>query len=268
LHFIQLIREPLNITSEKDGLANNQALSFWKTKTTNLWISTNNGLSKFNTEKEYFRNFTSKDGLKQQPVLLWCSIQNPDGRMLVWSVSGFNLFNPAEVILEESIVPIVFTDLKIFNKSVEVSDDKNSILKKSISETNHLVLNYDQNMFTVEFAALNFVNSDKNLYSYMLEGFNRSWNEPGTNRSATFTNLNPGDYLLRIKRVVPGIQDSGNELQLKITVLPPFWKTTWFLSLLFVFIIFMIYTLMKFFVNREKIKNQLVMERVKCTETA
>ena len=96
----------------------------------------------------------------------------------------------------------------------------------------------------------------------MLESFNRNWNEPGTNRSATYTNLNPGDYLLRIKRVVPGLADTGNELQLKITVLPPFWKTTWFQSLLFVFIVFMIYTLLRFFVNREKIKNQLVMERI------
>ncbi len=252
---------PLKYYDENDGLANNQALCILEDRENNLWISTTNGLSKFNLEEEFFRNYTSKDGLSNNQFCYGAALKTSDGRMLFGSVSGFNMFNPAEVFSEEPNVPIVLTDLKIFNKSVKVSNEKNSILKKSISETNHLVLNYDQNMFTVEFAALNFVNSDKNLYSYMLEGFNRSWNEPGTNRSATFTNLNPGDYLLRIKRVVPGIQDSGNELQLKITVLPPFWKTNWFLSLLFVFIIFMIYTLLKFIVNREKIKNQLVMER-------
>lgn len=252
---------PLKYYDEKDGLANNQALCILEDHENNLWISTTNGLSKFSLEKEFFRNYTSKDGLSNNQFCYGAALKTSDGRMLFGSVSGFNMFNPAEVFSEETNVPIVLTDLKIFNKSVQVSSDKNSILKKSISETNHLVLNYDQNMFTVEFAALNFVNSDKNLYSYMLEGFNRNWNEPGTNRSATFTNLNPGDYLLRIKHVVPGIQDSGNELHLKITVLPPFWKTSWFLSLLFVFIIFMIYTLLKFIVNREKIKNQLVMER-------
>jgi signal transduction histidine kinase/ligand-binding sensor domain-containing protein/DNA-binding response OmpR family regulator len=252
---------PVKYYGEKDGLANNHTLSILEDQNNHLWISTNNGLSMFNTEKEYFRNFSRQDGLSNNQFCYRAGYKTRTGQMLFGSISGFNLFNPADIILEESIIPIVFTDLKIFNKSIEVSNDKNSILKKSISETNHLVLKYDQNMFTVEFAALNFINSDKNLYSYMLDGFNRSWNEPGTNRSATFTNLNPGDYLLRIKRVVPGIQDSGNELQLKITVLPPFWKTTWFLSLLFVFIIYMIYTLMKFFVNREKIKNQLVLER-------
>lgn len=247
---------------ENDGLANNQALCILEDGEQNLWISTNNGLSKFNPEKEYFINYTSKDGLGNNQFCYGAALKTDDGRMLFGSVSGFNLFNPAEVIPEETNVPIVFTDLKIFNKSVQVSNDKDAVLQKSISETDHLLLNYDQNMFTVEFAALNFVNSDKNLYSYMLEGFNRNWNEPGINRSATFTNLNPGDYLLRIKRVVPGLANTGNELQLKITILPPFWKTSWFLSLLFVFIIFMIYTLLKFFVNREKIKNQLVMERV------
>jgi signal transduction histidine kinase/ligand-binding sensor domain-containing protein/DNA-binding response OmpR family regulator len=248
--------------NERDGLANNQALCILEDREQNLWISTNNGLSKFIPEKEFFRNYTSKDGLSNNQFCYGAALQTGDGRMLFGSVSGFNFFNPAEVISEETNVPIVFTDLKIFNKSVTVSNEKNAVLKSSISETDHLVLNYDQNMFTVEFAALNFVNSDKNLYSYMLEGFNRNWNEPGTNRSATFTNLNPGDYLLRIKRIVPGLSDTGHELQLKITILPPFWKSTWFLSLLFAFIILMIYLLLKFILNREKIKNQLVMERI------
>jgi signal transduction histidine kinase/ligand-binding sensor domain-containing protein/DNA-binding response OmpR family regulator len=251
----------LKYYNENDGLANNQALCILEDRSGNLWISTTNGLSKFNIENEYFRNFTSKDGLSNNQFCYGAALQTEDGQMLFGSVSGFNLFNPSDVIPENTDVPIVLTDLKIFNKSVPIGNDKKSVLQKSISETEHLKLNYDQNMFTVEFAALNFVNSDKNLYSYMLEGFNKEWNEPGTNRTATYTNLNPGDYLLRVKRVVPGISSTENELQLKITVLPPFWKTTWFLSLLFVLIIFLIYSLLKFFVNREKIKNQLVIER-------
>ncbi len=253
---------PLKYYGEKDGLANNQALAILEDQNNQLWISTNNGLSMFNTEKEFFWNFSRQDGLSNNQFCYRAGYKTRSGQMLFGSISGFNLFNPEEVILEETNVPQVFTDLKIFNKSVPIGEGKKPVLIKSISETDHLVLNYDQNMFTVEFAALNFVNSEKNLYSYMLDGFNRKWNEPGRNRSATFTNLNPGDYLLRIKRVVPGIENSGNELQLKITILPPFWKTTWFLSLLFVFIVFMIYILLKFIVNREKIKNQLFMARV------
>jgi signal transduction histidine kinase/ligand-binding sensor domain-containing protein/DNA-binding response OmpR family regulator len=251
----------LKYYNENDGLANNQALCILEDRNNNLWISTTNGLSKFNPDEEFFRNFTSKDGLSNNQFCYGAAMKTNDGQMLFGSVAGFNLFDPSEVLTEDTDVPILLTDLKIFNKSVLIGNDKKSVLQKSISETGHLVLNYDQNMFTIEFAALNFVNSDKNLYSYMLEGFNRNWNEPGTNRTATFTNLNPGDYVLKIKRVIPGMPDAGSEVQLKITILPPFWKTTWFLLLLFVFIIAMIYMLLKFIVNREKIKNQLIMER-------
>jgi signal transduction histidine kinase/DNA-binding response OmpR family regulator len=166
------------------------------------------------------------------------------------------------VVFTDYDVPVVLTDLKIFNKSVPIGDDKKSVLIQSISETDHLVLNFHQNVFTLEFAALNYINSDKNKYIYILEGFNREWNEPSLIRSATYTNLNPGDYTLRIKRVVPGIENDQNELQLKITILPPFWKTKWFLAIILTVIVLLIYALLQFVLNREKIKHQLVLEKV------
>ncbi len=96
----------------------------------------------------------------------------------------------------------------------------------------------------------------------MLEGFNDEWSTPSTERTATYTNLNAGDYVLRVKRIIPGYPTNDNELRLKITVLPPFWKTWWFLSLVIITIIFLIYSLVLFFINREKIKSQLVVERL------
>lgn len=253
---------PEKYYNETDGLANNQALCILEDNEKNLWISTNNGLSKFNAEKKYFQNFSSKDGLSNNQFCYGAALKTKTGNLLFGSISGFNLFNPAEIISNGNDVPIVFTDLKIFNKSVGIDGSKKSILKKSISETDHLVLNYDQNVFTLEFAALNFVNSAKNIYTYKLEGFNDDWIEPSSTRSATYTNLNPGDYVLHVKRVVPGQMESANELQLRITILPPFWKTTWFLILVVAFILFLIYTLIRFFINREKIKNQLHVERI------
>ncbi|TNF40374.1 MAG: response regulator, partial [Bacteroidetes bacterium] len=248
--------------NETDGLANNQALCIEEDNENNLWISTSDGLSKLNTEKEFFQNFTSKDGLSNNQFCYGASFKTQSGELLFGSVSGFNIFNPAEIVASDDDIPIVFTDLKIFNKSVPVEDDKKSVLHKSISETEHLVLKFHQNVFTLEFAALNFINSDKNRYTYILEGFNRDWNEPSSIRSATYTNLNPGDYTLKIKRVVPGIENDGNLLQLKITILPPYWKTKWFLAIIFFLIITLIYTLLRFILNREKIKHELVLERI------
>lgn len=253
---------PLKYYGEADGLANNQALCIEEDNKNNLWISTTNGLSKFNTEKGFFQNFTSKDGLSNNQFCYGASFKTNSGDILFGSVSGFNIFNPNEVVFTDNDVPVVLTDLKIFNKSVPIGDDKKSVLIQSISETDHLVLNFHQNVFTLEFAALNYINSDKNKYIYILEGFNREWNEPSLIRSATYTNLNPGDYTLRIKRVVPGIENDQNELQLKITILPPFWKTKWFLAIILTVIVLLIYALLQFVLNREKIKHQLVLEKV------
>jgi len=253
---------PVKYYNKDHGLSNNHALCILEDLTNQLWISTTNGLSRFDPEKEVFQNFTSKDGLGSNQFCYGAAQKTPEGKLLFGTVSGFNLFDPSEVIQEDIDVPIVLTDLKIFNKTVPVSDEKNAVLKQSISETEKLVLHYDQNVFTVEFVALNYVNSENNLYSYKLEGFDKDWNEPGKYRSATYTNLNPGDYTLRIKRVVYGIPEGGKELQLAITILPPYWKTSWFLALVMGLILLSIYVLVIFYNNREKIKNQLVIERV------
>ena len=251
----------LKYYGEEEGLANNQALCILEDDDKNLWISTLNGLSKFNPGTEIFHNYTSNDGLGNNQFCYGAALKADDGALFFGTVSGFNVFNPNEINAEDTDVPLVFTDLKVFNKSVPIDNDKKAILPQSITETKHLTFNHKQNVFTLEFAALNYVNSENNLYTYKLEGFNTNWIEPSKNRTATYTNLNPGDYTLRIKRVIPGQERESNELQLAISILPPFWKTNWFLGLIILLIISLIYTIIQFFINREKIKSQLIIER-------
>ena len=253
---------PLTYYDETDGLANNHALCVLEDELKNLWISTYNGLSRLNVETGVFNNFTTRDGLSNNQFCYGAAYKNSDGELFFGSVSGYNKFKPEDIVADDTDVPIVLTDLKIFNKSVAISGDRKSVLKNSISETRELVLGYDQNVFTIEFAALNYVNSTNNIYTYKLEGFNKDWVEPGKIRSATYTNLNPGEYTLKIKRIIPGMPGSGKELSLAIVVLPPYWKTKWFLILMLSLILAMIYALVRFFINREKIKNELVLERV------
>lgn len=253
---------PLKYYSVENGLVNKQALCILEDHKNNLWISTSNGLSKFNPTSEVFQNFTIKDGLGNNQFCYGAAYKTTSGELLFGTISGFNKFNPDEIISVDADVPLVFTDLKIFNKSVPIGRGEEDVLQKSISETNHLVLNYKNNVFTLEFAALNYVNSENNLYSYKLEGFNRDWIGPSKDRIAPFTNLNPGDYVLRVKRVLHENKEESEELKLAITILPPFWKTSWFIALIIALILFMVYVLVKFIINREKIKNQLVIERV------
>ena len=155
---------PVNYYDEKDGLANNQAFCILEDNNNNLWISTSNGLSKLDTDKNFFQNFSNKDGLSNNQFSYGAAYKTKSGELLFGSISGFNMFNPNEVNAVDDNVPIVFTDFKILYQSVKIGDDKKSILQKSISETDHLILHYNQNIFSLEFAALNYVNSSRNIY--------------------------------------------------------------------------------------------------------
>lgn len=254
---------PIRYFDKEDGLSNNQALCILEDNDHFLWISTSNGLSKFNPETNMFQNYTSKDGLRNNQFTYGAAYKSNAGDLLFGSISGFNIFNPSEVKVDDSEVPVVLTDLKVFNRKVEITSGKKSILKKSISETDHLIFNYSENVFTLEFAALNYVSSSSNQYSYFLEGFDKEWNEPSYSRTATYTNLDPGEYTFHVKRILPGASDTNNELKVLITILPPYWKTQWFRLLVLVIIGGLIYLLIQFFLNREKIKTELIIERMK-----
>jgi signal transduction histidine kinase/ligand-binding sensor domain-containing protein/DNA-binding response OmpR family regulator len=253
---------PQKYYSKDQGLANRQALCILEDGDRNLWISTLNGLSKFDPSSEVFQNFSTKDGLGNNQFCYGAAWKSQSGELLFGSLSGFDMIDPTEIQPVDADVPLVFTDLKLFNQSVAIGDDKKDVLRKSISETDKLVLTSKQDVFTLEFAALNYVNSESNYYTYKLDGLFRDWINPSHDRVASFTNLNPGDYTLRVKRVLLENGAESKELTLDIVILPPFWKTGWFIAIIFALLLFMVYVLVRFFINREKIKNQLVLERV------
>jgi signal transduction histidine kinase/ligand-binding sensor domain-containing protein/DNA-binding response OmpR family regulator len=249
--------------TEKNGLANNQTLAILEDSEHFLWISTTNGLSKFDPETERFHNFSLKNGFQNNQFTYGAAFKTQEGELLFGGISGFNIFNPAKIKSGDYFAPIVLTDLKIFNKSVKIGDRKHDVLTKSITETDRIRLKYDQNSITLEFASFDYANSVGIQYSYFLEGFDKDWNEPSVNRSATYTNLDPGEYTFRVKTVSIDRKESNPGPELKIIVLPPSWKTWWFRSLLFIAVVGLFYLLIAFLVNKEKLKNDLVLERLK-----
>ncbi|MDO8928677.1 MAG: two-component regulator propeller domain-containing protein, partial [Bacteroidota bacterium] len=171
--------------TEKNGLANNQTLAILEDNEHFLWISTTNGLSKFDPETERFHNYSIKNGFQNNQFTYGAAYKTPDGELLFGGISGFNIFNPTKIKSGDYFAPIVLTDLKIFNKSVKIGDHKRDVLTKSISETEKISLKYDQNSITLDFASFDYANSLGIQYSYFLEGFDKDWNEPSSSRSAT-----------------------------------------------------------------------------------
>jgi len=249
--------------TEKNGLANNQTLAILEDNEHFLWISTTNGLSKFDPNTERFHNYSLKNGFQNNQFTYGAAYKSADGELLIGGISGFNIFNPVKIKSDSYFPPIVLTDLKIFNKSVKIGDRKRDVLTKSISETKKIRLKYDQNSITIDFASFDFANSLGIQYSYFLDNFDKDWNEPSVNRSATYTNLDPGEYSFQVKTVSIDRKESNPGPVLIIEVLPPYWETWWFRSIIFFTIFGIFYLLISFLLNKEKLKNDLVIERLK-----
>jgi signal transduction histidine kinase/ligand-binding sensor domain-containing protein/DNA-binding response OmpR family regulator len=248
--------------NEKSGLANNQSLAILEDKEHFLWISTTNGLSKFDPEKKRFHNFYTQSGFLNDQFTYGASYKLPSGEMIFGGISGFNIFDPAKIKSGEYFAPIVFTDLKILNKSVPIGKEGGNILTKCLSETTEIELEYAQNSVEVEFASFDFANIMGIQYSFYLEGFDQSWNEPSSKRLATYTNLNPGTYKLHVKTISADRQESNTGPVLTIDVLPPVWQTLWFRIIIFLTILGSVYWLINFLQNREKLKHNLAFEKI------
>lgn len=212
---------------EEDGLANNSIYGILEDSRNNLWLSTNKGISKFNPEKEKFNNYNSDDGLLSSQFNYNAYHKNDDGKLFFGGIAGVNSFYPEDIRDNEYIPPVVFTDFKIFNQSMQVGSE-NSLLKKPINITDSLQLSHKQSVITFEFAALNYVNSSNNRYAYKLEGFNTDWHYIGTKRSITFTNLDPGEYTLRIRGSNNRGKWNKRGTSLAIIITPPFYETLLF----------------------------------------
>lgn len=212
------------------GLPNNMINGMTEADDGCLWISTNKGLSRFDTAKEVFRNYDSDDGLQNNEFNEYAYYRADDGMHYFGGVKGYNYFKPGEIKDNPYEPDIAITEFQIFNHPV-LNSTENKFLKKNISVTDEIVLTYRESVFSFEFAALIYNNPARNQYAYMMEGFDKEWIYCGTRRFVTYTNLEPGEYVFRVK----GSNNDGvwNEkgTSVKIIITPPFWKTWWFRSL-------------------------------------
>lgn len=217
--------------TEKDGLPNNVIYGILGDGEHNLWLSTNSGLSKlvlseaegFNPATGMFRNYDVDDGLQSKEFNQGAYFKSRAGEMFFGGINGFNRFYPSRVRDNPYAPPIVLTAFEKFDKLVP--------LEKAITASDKVKLTYRDSFFSFTFAALDYTNPRKNQYAYKLDGFDEDWIYSGTRRYASYTNLDGGEYIFRVK----GSNHDGvwNEegASIKIIVTPPFWKTWWFLSL-------------------------------------
>jgi signal transduction histidine kinase/ligand-binding sensor domain-containing protein/CheY-like chemotaxis protein len=221
----------------KDGLPNNNVQGIVEDRNRNIWISTNNGISKYNTLLNAFTNYSYADGLQGKGFIRNSCVTLKSGEIVFGGTEGFNIFYPDSLKANTVFPEIVITNFLIFNKPVKIGG-KNSPLQKHINECEKIILSHKHSVISFEFAALEYTAPDQNQYAYMLEPFDKDWNEVGTTRTATYTNLDPGEYILTIKA-------SNNDglwvpeekyKRLTLIIKPPFYRTIWFIVLMIFFI--------------------------------
>lgn len=258
--FLDLNTRKFTIFTEEDGLSSNFVSSIVPSGHDIFWISTFKGLSKFNRQTGLFENFGLADKLPCYQFQPKASVILPDGSIGFGGSKGLVVFHPDSISKGKENPTIVISSLKIDNKVVAVNG-AGSPLRQSISNTRVLHLKYGQNDFAFDFAALNFNNPGNSQYAYILENYMNEWAYIGNTRSVGFTNLNHGEYNLRIKTV--NDTSGENEKSLKIIIAPPFYATWWFKALVAILIAALFFCYKRYTFISIKQKNDLALQRLK-----
>lgn len=236
LNLFDTVHKTFRLFTRQDGLPDNTILTMLEDHDHNLWIATPNGLSNMiirpgpdaGTYSFSCKNYDELDGLQGREFNEKAAYETRGGELAFGGPNGFNLFDPSKIRINTRIPPVILTDLQIFNRSVQVGEKIKGhvILSQAMPLTASVTLPFTANDFSIEFAALSFAHSEKNQYAYELEGFNKDWiTADGNIHKATYTNLDPGKYIFRVKAANNDGVWNEQGASLVITVLPPFWRT-------------------------------------------
>jgi len=211
----------------EDGLPSNIIVGLARDHAGRLWVATNSGLCRFDPQEKTCVLYTKADGLQGNEFNRFSDYVSRDGALYFVGFNGFNVIYPDRFVQNTVAPSIVLTDFRLFNQPVRIGT-QDSPLPQHISVTRTLKLAYWQNVLTFEFAALDFTAPSKNRYAYKLEGFDLDWNEVGPQRTATYSNLDPGRYVLLVRGKNNDGLWSTQPARLELIITPPFWETWWF----------------------------------------
>ncbi len=263
LHLLSADEKSFKNYTTKNGLPSDVINGLLQDQTGNIWISTNAGIALFDPEKENFINFNKKDGLQSSRFNPNAALLSREGTVFFGGIQGFNVFVPSQIKENKHLPRPAFTDFKLFNQSVKNGKfKKRKIFDVALNDEPTISLSYFDNVFTIEFTAIEYTNPSKNKIAYRLIGFQNEWNYvEATQRSATFTNLDAGTYTFEIKVSNALGKWSETPKRLMIEIAPPFWQTYWFkgLVIICVLVLFVAYIRYQNWLKKEEYQKKLLL---------
>ena len=217
----------------------------------NIWVSTMNGLGKYDRTVGKFVNYFEADGIGGNQFSDRASCVLPDGTLVFGGTHGLTWFNPLDVPQKRQ-VPLVFEDLKVHNRLVEPGTD--GTIGKELCENPDILIRNDQNAFSISFAALDYSEHERTHYYYMMEGYDPDWVDAGNNHEAYYSNLPGGKYKFRVRITNNNQSIVETEKSLNVKVLPPWYGTWWAILLFFLAGLFLLGVLWSFYRHIRRVR--------------
>lgn len=215
----------LERVTEANGLASNSVLNILEDKKHNLWLSTYNGISRYNYLTKKADNYFESDGLQSNQFNYNAALILQSGEFLFGGIKGFNIFYPNSIKQDTREPEVYLTGFKINN--IPLEQDASFTGKKSVFGLNNITVPYDKAVLSIDFSAPEYSYPDKINYAYFLQGWDKTWNEVGKLRTAYYSKLTEGSYLLRIRSTNTSGGWSPKERLITIIILPPWYRTWW-----------------------------------------
>ncbi|SMD08727.1 Two component regulator propeller [Pedobacter africanus] len=250
----------LRIYTRQEGLPSDYILSMVEDLKGNLWLATENGISRFDPSRQLFRNFDSYDGLPKTGFSEGSSLRLPNGDLLFGCIYGYLTFNPQAIAEQRISAGMVFTNFQINNKDVNI-EEKSAPFKTDINTLKEVRLKYNENIISIDFTVLDYRLGDKQDYAYRLVGFDEEWRDVKNQRKATYTNLPPGNYKFEVKSMNGYLYTRLPLKTLNIKIAPPPWRTVWAYSLYAILLVICIEIARKIIFTMVRLRNRIVVEQ-------
>ena len=239
----------------KEGLPNNGIMRILEDHKGNLWLSTYNGLCRYNPALKTYRNFTQADGLQSNQFSFNAAMIAKNGEFLFGGIKGFNSFYPDSVYDRKNIPRLFLTEVKIDNSSVETDTAYVSARNKDIITS--IRVPFDKAILSFDFTALQYSNADNGNYAYYLKGWDKNWSITNNVKKANYSHLHEGTYAFYVKVMNPdGVWNEEVQL-LSVTVLPPWYRTWWAYSLYAVFAIGIVYAVLYYYRRQDRLRYEI-----------
>jgi len=243
-------------------LANSQIYTIVTDNNSNVWVTGLNKVYKVNPNNFSTMAFSANEGIQTSDFQRSAGCKAPDGLIYFGGINGGIGFNPKIVGENKRLDKLIFSELLMFNKPVNVGQlsGGKSIIDYNINEAEKITMAYDDCFFTIRFKIMNYINSDQATYYYKMKGYDNNWQDlpPNKDKSATYTNLSWGEYTFIVKAEMNNLVQ---ERSITIVVLPPWWATIWMKLLYFILLSLALYMVYRY--NKGKQQDKLDRERLK-----